>query len=83
MYILSWIYISAKNDHLIFGCFEQEKIYKEEFNKDLIKRLENEYEFCGRDIVKFILLLRKGVWIHAYEYMDSWERFDETSLPDK
>ena len=30
---------------------------------------------------KFILLLRKG--IYPYEYMDSWKRFDETSLPDK
>ena len=39
------------------------------------------YEFCNKDINKFILLLRKGV--HHYEYMDSWERFDETSLPDK
>ena len=28
-----------------------------------------------------LLLLRKGVY--PYEYMDSWERFDETSLPDK
>ena len=27
------------------------------------------------------MLLRKGVY--SYEYMDSWERFDETSLPDK
>ena len=27
------------------------------------------------------MLLRKGVYPH--EYMDSWERFDETSLPDK
>ena len=27
------------------------------------------------------LLLRKGVY--PYEYMNSWERFDETSLPDK
>ena len=25
--------------------------------------------------------LRKGVY--PYEYMDSWEGFDETSLPDK
>ena len=36
---------------------------------------------CNRDINKFVLLLRKGV--HPYEYMDSWKRFDETSLPDK
>ena len=27
------------------------------------------------------MLLRKGVY--PYEYTDSWERFDETSLPDK
>ena len=27
------------------------------------------------------MLLRKGV--HPYEYMDSWERFNETSLPSK
>ena len=34
-----------------------------------------------RNLNKFILLLRKGVY--PYEYMDSWERFNETSLPDK
>ena len=27
------------------------------------------------------MLLRKG--FYPYEYMDSWERFDETTLPDK
>ena len=27
------------------------------------------------------MLLRKGVY--PYEYMDSWEIFDEASLPDK
>ena len=27
------------------------------------------------------MLLWKGVY--PYEYMDSWERFDETSLPDR
>ena len=27
------------------------------------------------------MLLRKGVY--PYGYMDSWERFDETLLPDK
>ena len=26
-------------------------------------------------------MLRKGVY--PYEYMDSWERFNEASLPDK
>ena len=30
---------------------------------------------------KFVLLLRKGVY--PYEYMDSWEKFDENKLPPK
>ena len=50
---------------------------KKDFNKDLIKRLASMYKFCNKDI-KFILLLRKG--IYPYENMDSWKRFDETSL---
>ena len=47
----------------------------------LIKRFANISEFCNKDINKSILLLRKSVY--SYEYMDSWERFDKTSLPDK
>ena len=47
----------------------------------MIKRFKNIYEFCNKDINKVILLLRKGVY--PYEYMDSLEKFDETSLPDK
>ena len=39
------------------------------------------YKFCNSDLNKFGLLLRKDVYL--YEYMDSWERFDETSLPGK
>ena len=71
----------TKDDQLIFRCFECKKNYKKDFNNELIKRFANIYEFCNEDINKFILLLRKGVY--PYEYMDSWERFSETSLPDK
>ena len=39
------------------------------------------YEFCNKNIIKFILLLRKVV--HPYKYMDKWEKFNETSLSDK
>ena len=56
-------------------------IYNKDFDKELIKRFKNIYEFCDKDINKFISLLRKGVY--PYEYIDSSERFDETSLPDK
>ena len=46
-----------------------------------MKKFSNTYSFCNSDLDKFILLLRKGVY--PYEYMDSWERFNETSLPSK
>ena len=39
------------------------------------------YQFCNGDLNKFILLLRKCVY--SYEYMDSWEKFDETTLSPK
>ena len=39
----------------------------------------NTYKFCNNDNNKFILLLRKGLYSH--EYIDSWERFNETTLP--
>ena len=48
---------------------------------DLIKKLSNIHQFCNGDINKFVSLLRKG--FYPYEYMDSWEKFDETTLPDK
>ena len=47
----------------------------------MIKKFKNTYSFCDNDLNKFILLLRKGVY--SYEYMDSWEKFNETSLPSK
>ena len=74
-------YMTTKDEQLIFRCFECQKNYKKDLNKELIQRFANTHEFCNGDPNKFILLLRKGVY--PYEYMDSWERFDEASLPDK
>ena len=73
--------MTTKDEQLIFRCFGCNKNNEKDFNKELIKRLANIYEFCNGDLNKFILLLRKCVY--PYEYMDSWERFNETSLPDK
>ena len=47
----------------------------------LIGKFYNTYQLCNKDPNKFALLLRKGVY--PYEYMDSWKRFKEESLPDK
>ena len=51
------------------------------FNKDLINIFANTYEFFNEDINNLTLLLRKGVY--PYEYMESWERFDETPYLNK
>ena len=47
----------------------------------LIKNFPSVYQFCNGNLNKFVLLLRKGVF--PYEYMDSWGKFDENTLPPK
>ena len=74
-------YINAEDSKAVFKCLNCNKDYNEDFNNDLINKFSSTYNLWKGDINKFILLLRKGVY--PYEYMDSWEIFDETSLPTK
>ena len=74
-------YIKIKNEKLLLTCFNCNNYYKKKFNQDLIKKFKNTYSFCDNDLNRLVLLLRKGVY--PYEYMDSWEKFNETSLPSK
>ena len=74
-------YTKTKNEKLIFKCFNCKQYYEKDFNTELIKRFAGTYEFCNKNLNKFILLLRKGVY--PYVYMDNWERFNETLLPSK
>ena len=74
-------YIKTKNEKLILECYNCKQRYRKKFNKELIKRFASTYSFCNNDLNKFILLLRKGVY--RYEYMDNWERVNETSLRSK
>ena len=60
-------YMITRDDQLIFWCFECEKNYQKVFNEDLINRFASTYEFCNKDINRFILLLR----IYPCEYIDS------------
>ena len=46
-----------------------------------VKNFPTLYKFCNGDLNKLFLLLRKG--IYHYEYMDSWERFDENTILPK
>ena len=57
------------------------KNYQHKFDEKLKEWFFNTYKFSNHNIKKFILLLWKGVY--PYEYMDDWEKFNETSLPEK
>ena len=72
-------FIRLKNNKLHCKCKECTKGQVKPIN-GLIENFSNTYDFCNGDIKKFVLLLRKGVY--RSESMDSWKRFDETSLPD-
>ena len=74
-------YMATKDEQLIFRCLRCKKNYEKKINKELSQSFANIYEFFNGDLNKFILLLRKCVY--PYEYVDSWQRSDETSLPDK
>ena len=62
-------------------CLFCNKICLRKFDEKLKKRFFNSYKFSNNDNNKFILLLRKGVY--PYEYMDDWEKLNETSLSEK
>ena len=73
-------FIGTKNNKLNCKRKSCKKRWLKPVN-ELIKNLPNIHKFCNSEINTFVLLLRKGVY--PYKYMDSQERFDETSLPDK
>ena len=47
---------------------------------DLTKTFPSNYKLCNKNTTRFILLLQKRVY--PYEYMDSMDRFAETTLPN-
>ena len=51
------------------------------FDENLKKNFTNTYKFANQDINKVIFLLQKI--IYPYEYIDDWEKFNETTLPEK
>ena len=69
-------FVRAMNETLLFKCIDCEKEYEKGFNKELLERFSNTYEFCGNDLNKFLTLLRKGVY--PYQDMDGWNKFNES-----
>ena len=73
-------YIGLKDNRLKYKCKKCNDISAKSID-ELIKKFPRTHKFCNGNLNKFVLLLRKGVY--PYEYMDSWERFNETLLPPK
>ena len=74
-------YINAKDDLKEYKYLCCNKNYKKKFDENWKKRFANTYNFAYQDINRFILLLWKCVYF--YEYMDDWEKFNKTALPEK
>ena len=74
-------YESVKENLIKYKCLSCNKDYSNKLDEKLKKRFKNTFKFSDNDINKFILLLRKGV--HPDEYMDEWEKFNETALLEK
>ena len=69
--------VELKNNRLIYRCRKCKKRPIEE----LSRKFPSVYQFCNGDFNKFVLLLREGAYL--YEDMDSWEKYDETTIPPK
>ena len=61
-----------------YKCLSCNKDYSDKIDEELKNQFKNTFKFSNNDFNKFILLLRKGVY--HYEYMEDWEKFNETIL---
>ena len=64
-----------------YKCLCCNKNYQQKFGEKLNGRFFITYNFSNHESNKFILLLGKSVY--PYEYMNDWEKFNETSLLEK
>ena len=69
-----------KNGRLNYKCKKCKKLITKLANES-IKNFPTLYKFCNDNLNKFFILLRRS--IYSYEYIDSWERFDENTIPPK
>ena len=77
---LSCEFIGFKYGRLNYKCKDCKKSHNKLANES-IRNFPTLYKFCNGDLNKFFLLLRKGIYL--YENINSWERFDEKTIPPK
>ena len=62
-------------------CLSYDKDYSNKLDGKLKTQFKNTFKFSNNDINNFIFLLGKGVY--PYEYMDEWEKCNDTKLTEK
>ena len=74
-------YINFKDNLIEYNCLYCNKHYQRKVDKKLKEQFLNTYKYSNHNNNKFILLLKKDVY--PYEYIDDWEKFNETTLSEK
>ena len=80
MWLFFWIE-SVKYNLIRYKCLSCNKSYSNKIDEEQKKLSKNTFKLSNNAINKFILSLRKGVY--PCEYIDEWEEFNETALPEK
>ena len=73
--------MTFKNDLTEYKCLCCNKKYQQNFDEKLKERFLNTYKVSNHDNNNFILKKKKGVY--PYDYIDDWQKFKETLLPEK
>ena len=74
-------YSNFEDDLILYRYLYFNKDYRKNFDSNLKKRFANTSNFSKHDVNRFILFLLKDVY--PYECVGDWEKFIETSLPEK
>ena len=74
-------YESVKDNFIKCKYLSCNKDYSNKFKEKLKEQFKNTFKFSNNVINKLNLLLRKGVY--PYEYIDDWEKFNETKITEK
>ena len=74
-------YTSIEDGLIEYKYLRCNKNYPQKYNETLKEQFVNTYRFSNLDKNTIILLLQKGVY--PYEYVNDWEKFNETSLLEK
>ena len=75
-------YMTTKDEQLIFRCFRCKNNYEENFNKELIRRFANTYEFCNGDLINKYLDDYHDLYVQSDTLLlvDVFENFRNTCI---